>query len=151
MPKLRIEVVVSATPEACFDLSLSVDAHVASMGRTRERAVGGVTSGTMRLGDTVTWQATHFGRTLKMTSAITAYERPHRFVDEQQRGPFRNWWDEHTFTDLGGGRTRMVETAEFASRASPTFDRFVLGPYLRRLLTRRARWLRGELEAATTL
>jgi ligand-binding SRPBCC domain-containing protein len=41
-----------------------------------------------------------------MTCAITEYEYPYRFVDEQQRGPFRRWWDEHSFTATGSARLR---------------------------------------------
>lgn len=67
------------------------------------------------LGDTVTWRGRHFGIPFTMTSAITAYEAPHRFVDEQVRGPFRRWWHEHTFVTVeerGGGspeRTLMID------------------------------------------
>jgi hypothetical protein len=43
-----------------------------------ERAVGGVTSGIMKLGDTVTWRARHFGIVFRMTSAITEYQYPRR-------------------------------------------------------------------------
>jgi hypothetical protein len=48
-----------------------------------ELAIGGVTSGIMKLGDTVTWRARHFGMIFQMTSAITEYQYPSRFVDEQ--------------------------------------------------------------------
>jgi hypothetical protein len=65
----RIETIINAPAGACFDLSLS-----------------GVTVGVMKLGDTVTWQARHFGIPFRMTSAITEYEHPGRFVDEQLRG-----------------------------------------------------------------
>ena len=42
----------------------------------------------MSLGQTVTWQARHFGLPFRMTSKITEYERPTHFVDEQVSGPF---------------------------------------------------------------
>jgi hypothetical protein len=67
------------------------------------------------LGDTVTWRARHFGIVFRMTSAITEYDYPTRFVDEQQRGPFRRWWHEHTFTAMPGGRTQMIDVVEFQS------------------------------------
>jgi len=82
---------------ACFELSLSVDAHTASMLVSEERAIDGVTSGALSLGDVVTWQARHFGTRFTMTSAITAYAPPSRFVDEQQHGPFTSWWHEHLY------------------------------------------------------
>ncbi len=46
-------------------------------------------SGVMRLGDTVTWEAVHFGVRQHLTMQITAYERPYQFTDEMVRGVFR--------------------------------------------------------------
>src|SRR6266487_7011670 len=110
MRSIRLETVIAAPIGDCFDLSLSVDAHRASMSQSGERAIGGVTSGVMKLGDTVTWRARHFGIPVRMTSAITEYERPVRFVDEQQRGPFERWRHEHIFTAVDDGtKTLMVD------------------------------------------
>ena len=79
MPAIRLETVIAAPIGDCFALSLSVDAHTASMSKSGERASGGFTSGAMRLGDTVTWRARHFGIAFRMTSMITEYEYPNRF------------------------------------------------------------------------
>jgi ligand-binding SRPBCC domain-containing protein len=114
-----------------------------------ERAIGGVTSGTMKLGDIVTWRARHFGITFRMTSAITEYQYPGRFVDEQQRGPFRRWWHEHTFTAMANGATRMTDAVGFRSPLGPLgrmADRLVLGRYLPYLLRQRNAWLKSTLE-----
>ena len=97
MPRIELVTNVPATPEQCFELSLSVDAHQASMSDSGERAVAGIQSGVMNLGDTVTWKAKHFGIEFTMTSVISHYDSPHRFVDEQVSGPFRRWWHEHRF------------------------------------------------------
>jgi ligand-binding SRPBCC domain-containing protein len=140
---------IAAPVGDCFDLSLSVDAHTASMRTSGERAIGGVTSGTMKLGDTVTWRARHFGITFRMTSAITEYQYPGRFVDEQQRGPFRRWWHEHTFTAMANGATRMTDAVEFRSPLGPLgtmADRLVLSHYLPYLLRQRNAWLKSTLE-----
>ena len=56
MPNLSLETVIAADIDDCFDLSLSIDAHTASMDASDERAVAGVTTGTMGPGDTVTWR-----------------------------------------------------------------------------------------------
>jgi len=61
MPLIRLETYINAPIERCFDLSLSVDLHRHSVAQTREHPVAGVTSGVMKLGDTVTWEAIHFG------------------------------------------------------------------------------------------
>lgn len=52
MPLIDLATLVRANPERCFELSLSVDAHTASMADSAERAVGGVISGVMGLGAT---------------------------------------------------------------------------------------------------
>lgn len=46
--------------ELVFDLSLDIDVHRVSMSATNERAIAGVTSGMVHLGETVAWRATPF-------------------------------------------------------------------------------------------
>ncbi|MBM9459583.1 SRPBCC family protein [Nocardioides sp. zg-536] len=147
MPVLEIVTRIPAPPERCFELSLSVDAHTASMAGSGERIVGGVRSGAMGLGDEVTWRARHFGIPFTMTSRITAYDAAHRFVDEQVRGPFGRWWHEHRFTEAPGG-TEVVDLVEFSSPLGPlgrAVDVLVLTRYIARLLEQRNRWLVAEL------
>ncbi|WP_408907745.1 SRPBCC family protein, partial [Streptomyces albidoflavus] len=71
-----------------------------------------VTTGTMALGDTVTWRARHFGVVWRMASRITAYDHPTHFVDEQTAGPFHHWWHARHFTPDGRGGTRNPACAE---------------------------------------
>jgi ligand-binding SRPBCC domain-containing protein len=149
---IRLETVIDAPTDNCFGLSLSVDAHTASMRRSRERAIGGVTSGIMKLGDTVTWRARHFGIVFQMTSAITEYQYPSRFVDEQLHGPFRRWWHEHTFTATANSSTVMTDVVRFQSPLGPLgclADCLVLDRYLPHLLRQRNAWLKTTLEART--
>jgi ligand-binding SRPBCC domain-containing protein len=151
VPRIVLETRIPAPAQRCFDLSLSVDAHTASMARSGERIVSGVRSGAMALGDTVTWRARHFGVRFTMTSQITELAGPTRFVDEQVSGPFRRWWHEHVFEERDG-TTLMTDTVEFASPLGPVgglVDRLVLTRYLTRLLTERNRWLTHALTEAT--
>jgi ligand-binding SRPBCC domain-containing protein len=119
------------------------------MSASGERAIRGVTSGLLRLGDTVTWRARHFGVPFAMTSRISGYEAPYRFVDEQIAGPFRRWWHEHRFEPVPEG-TLMTDVAEFESPAGP-FGRMVnaavLTKYMRRLLQQRNEWLASMLSS----
>jgi ligand-binding SRPBCC domain-containing protein len=143
VPTIVLTTEIPASPEACFAESLSVDAHTASMSRSGERAVAGVTSGGMVLGETVTWRARHFGMPFRMTSRISVHDAPHRFVDEQLAGPFRRWWHEHRFEAVPGG-TLMTDVVEYTSPAGPLgrlVDRLVLTRYLTGLLSVRNRWL----------
>ena len=133
-----------------FDLSLSIDAHLASQAAADERAVGGVTTGVIGLGEEVTWRATHFHVPFTMTSRITALDRPHRFVDEQVRGPFRRFHHEHEFHPSGPG-TVMVDRISFDAPLGPIgrlVERAVLGSYLERLIVERGRFLKAAAESA---
>lgn len=123
--------------ERLFDVSIDIDEHVSSMSDSGERAIGGVTGGAIGLGESVTWRARHFGVRFTMTSTITAWDRPHRFVDEQTRGPFRSFRHEHAFSHEGDHST-MVDTITLASPLGGRLvERVILVPYLRRLIRRR--------------
>ncbi|MBG0741750.1 SRPBCC family protein [Paeniglutamicibacter antarcticus] len=82
-----------------FDLAHSIDAHEDSMAQSREKAVAGVTSGLISLGEEVTWRAWRFGVPLQMTSRITQMESPDYFIDEQVKGPFRRFRHNHEQTN----------------------------------------------------
>jgi ligand-binding SRPBCC domain-containing protein len=143
VPHIVLTTEIAAPARECFDLSLSVDAHTASMSRSGERVVAGIASGVMGLGDSVTWRARHFGIPFTMTSQITEYEAPHRFVDEQMTGPFGQWWHEHSFEETDG-TTVMTDVVEFASPLGllgRLVDATVLTRYMTRLLRQRNLWL----------
>lgn len=134
--------------EALFDLSLDIDAHVGSMRRSAESAVEGVTHGRIGLGESVTWRARHFGIWFRLTTKITALERPRLFVDEQTRGPFRTFRHEHTFREHPEGGSVMVDSITLASPVLGfVIDRAILVPYLRRLIQQRNAFLLDTLDA----
>jgi ligand-binding SRPBCC domain-containing protein len=146
---IRLETVIAAPIGGCFDLSLSVEARTASMSQSGERAIGGMTSGVLKLGDMVTWRARHFGIAFRMSSAITGYEYPNWFVDEQRHGPFRRWWHEHAFMAIADGATTMTDIVEFRSPLGilgAVADRLVLDRYLAHSLRQRNTWLKTALE-----
>ena len=148
VPTLELVTHIAAQPAELFDLSLDVGAHTASMSGSGERIVGGVRTGRMKLGDTVTWSARHFGIPWRMTSRISAYERPVRFVDEQVRGPFRSWHHEHSFTwDPATETTVMRDVISFAAPfgiIGRVVERLVLRGYMERLIASRNKHLSAQ-------
>jgi ligand-binding SRPBCC domain-containing protein len=120
-----------------FAVSLDIGAHLESMRSSGERAVAGVTSGRIGLGESVTWKARHLGVVWTMTSRITALSEGESFTDEQVSGPFRVFRHTHVFEETPAG-SRMTDRIEVAS---PVFgrlaERLVLVPYLRRLIATR--------------
>jgi ligand-binding SRPBCC domain-containing protein len=150
VPVIRLETVVHASPERCFDLARDVEAHVGSTAATRERAVAGVTSGLLGPGDEVTWEATHLGVRQRLTSRITFFDRPRMFEDVMVRGTFRSFTHTHEFRPIAGG-TLMVDTFRYASPLGPLgvlADKLFLERYMRRLLTDRAAYLKRAAEAS---
>ncbi len=128
--------VLATDPASAFDVSLDVDFHLESMSESGESIVGGVDRGSMQLGDTVTWRARHFGIWWTMTSTITEFDRPHVFVDEQARGPFKRFRHVHRFEEVDGG-TRMTDEVSFEAPLGPlglVAERFALGSYLPKLI-----------------
>lgn len=129
--------------EAAFDLSLNIDAHVGSMAASGERVVAGVAEGIIALGEFVTWRARHFGVTWTMTSKVTEWDRPHRFVDEQVHGPFKSFWHEHVFTPVEHG-TQLQDRVRFEAPLGVLgrlAERLVLARYLPHLIDVRNEYL----------
>jgi ligand-binding SRPBCC domain-containing protein len=87
------------------------------------------------------------GLPIRWRSEITAWEPPHRFVDEQRRGPYRAWIHEHTFEEHDGG-TLCRDHVRCAHFGGPLVHRFLVRPDVERIFAYRAAALRelfGEI------
>lgn len=149
MPLIRLEMYINAPLERCFDLSLSVDLHHHSVAHTHERPVAGITSGVMTLGDTVTWEAVHFGIKQHLTSKITACERPYHFTDEMVKGIFQEIIHRHEFVSHSPG-TLMIDLFEFRAPLGilgKLAEVLFLKHYMKGLLFTRNRYLKQVAEA----
>jgi ligand-binding SRPBCC domain-containing protein len=153
MARIRLQTAIAAPVELVFDLARDIDFHQRSMAETGERAVAGRTSGLIELGETVTWRASQFGLTWSLTSRVTEFDRPVRFVDEQAGGPFAWFRHEHQFESAEGG-TLMIDEWEHQlpfGLVGRVVDWLVVGRRMRSLLRRRNRFLAREAEVASLL
>lgn len=139
MPTIKLVTKIKSTIDICFDLARSIDLHKISTEHTNEQAIAGKISGLIELNETVTWEAIHFGVKQKLTSKITAFNRPNYFVDEQLHGAFKSIYHEHTFEQIGGN-VIMKDIFEFHSPfglIGKLVNKFILTNYLEKLLVGR--------------
>ena len=139
---------IQAPIGVCFDVARDIDIHVRSMHGTDERAVGGITTGLIQLGEEVTWEARPFGIRQRLTSRITAFDRPRHFRDSQVSGAFRRFDHDHFFSEEAGA-TVMRDVFDFESPMGwlgRCADLLFLRSYMVGLLERRGRVIRETAE-----
>ena len=139
MPSIHITTVIHAPIERCFDLARSIDLHQYTSARTNEKAIAGVTKGLINKGETVTWEAKHFGILQTLTSEITKMERPYGFEDCMVKGAFKKIKHLHTF-EKNGEQTIMKDMFEFESPLGflgKLFNKIILTNYMKRFLLER--------------
>lgn len=151
MPIIELTTIIDADINICFDLARSIDLHSISTKKTKEQAIAGVTTGLIGFNETVTWQATHFGVRQKLTSRITAYERPFHFRDEQVKGTFDYIKHDHLFR-THNNTTIMTDRFDFGSPfgvLGNIFNRLVLTTYLKKFLEKRNQVIKEYAENGT--
>ena len=149
MSRIRLETSIGAPVERVFDVARDIDVHQRSVAHTHERAIAGRLSGRIGPGETVTWEARHFGRRWSLTSRITAFEPPTMFIDEQVSGPFRSFRHEHRFRPVDGGTLMTDDWLHLApfGALGRLVDRLVLDRYMRGLLRTRNAGVKREAES----
>ena len=135
MHLVELETKITAPPERCFLLSLSIDLHMDSTASTSETAITGVTHGLIGPNQTVTWRGRHFGLMLEHTSLIDRYDPPRYFRDVMIKGHFRSFEHEHFFEPISDGSTIMRDRLQFVAPLAP-LGKLAETLFLRRYLTR---------------
>lgn len=136
---IRLETLINAPTDRCFDLSRSIDLHVISTKDSDERPVAGRISGLIEFGETVTWEARHFLVRQTLTTAITLYDRPFHFKDVMVKGAFKSMEHDHLFKSKNG-ITLMTDIFAYEvpyGIIGSLFNRCVLKRYMTKLLRHR--------------
>jgi hypothetical protein len=109
----------------------------------------------MKQGALIDYRLRLRGIPIRWQSEITAWEPPHRFVDEQCRGPYRRWIHEHTFAGRDGG-TLARDRVQYAVPGGSLVDYLFVARDLKRVFAFRQETLRrifeqeaGESDVAT--
>lgn len=139
MPTIVLETLINATADVCFDLMRDIRIHTETTAQTNEKAVAGVTDGMIGLGQTVTFEGTHFGMRQRLTVKVTEFERPRLFVDEMIEGRFRSFKHIHEFVP-NLGKTLMRDTLIWTSPfgiLGKFVDKLLLENHLLELVTTR--------------
>ena len=149
MPLIKLETIINAPVERVFDLARSIDLHKDSMSKYDEKAVAGKTSGLIEMNETVTWEATHFGVRQKLTSRITAFDRPNYFRDSMVSGAFTRFDHDHFFEEYSGG-TLLKDEFDFDSPLGilgNIADFLFVESHLRKMLEERNRLIKRIAES----
>ena len=86
----------------------------------------------MKVGTLIDYRVRLRGIPMRWQSEITEWEPPHRFMDEQRRGPYRQWIHEHTFTSQDGG-TMAKDTVRYAVLGGAIVQRLFVTSELKRI------------------
>ena len=97
---------------------------------------------TMREGTQLDYRLRIHGLPVRWRTRITAWQPPHRFVDEQIRGPYRQWIHEHTFEPRDGG-TLVRDLVRYAAPFDFLVHRWLVRPDVEKIFAYRAQALSG--------
>jgi ligand-binding SRPBCC domain-containing protein len=85
------------------------------------------------------------GLSIRWRSCISTWEPPHRFVDTQLRGPYRQWIHEHQFYDEGES-TMMQDTIRYKVRGGRLINHFFVKKDVLKIFRYRTEYLRDHFE-----
>ena len=132
----------------CFDLIRDIRIHTQTTAQPNEKAVAGVIGGKIGLGQTVTFEGTHFGMRQHLTVKVVEFDRPRRFVDAMTKGAFKSFVHLHELEPCDGG-TLMRDTLIWESPfgiLGKIVDKFLLATHLTKLVSTRNAKLKALAE-----
>jgi len=95
----------------------------------------------MQAGTLIDYKLRIHGVPVRWQTEITVWQPPHRFVDEQKRGPYRLWIHEHRF-ETKAGRTLCTDHVRYAVPGGELVHRLFVRRDVERIFTFRELKLR---------
>ncbi len=112
MTKIELTTFIKGQASDAFELSLNIDFHMESVKNTNEKAISGVTSGQISLGQSVTFRGKHFGLFLTHTSKIVQMVKNQSFTDVMTKGHFTYFVHQHLF-EQNDGIVKMTDILKY--------------------------------------
>jgi len=103
----------------------------------------------MRVSTLIDYRLRVRGVPVRWRTRINVWDPPHRFVDEQIRGPYRRWLHEHTF-ELRDGGTLARDLVQYAVALDVLVHRWLVRPDIERIFRFRAQAMRKHFSANMT-
>jgi ligand-binding SRPBCC domain-containing protein len=103
----------------------------------------------MREGALIDYRLRVHGIPLRWRTRINVWQPPHRFVDEQLRGPYRQWIHEHAFEASDGG-TLARDVVGYAVPLEFLLHRWFVRPDIEKIFRFRSEALRKRFAAKTS-
>lgn len=101
----------------------------------------------MKPGTVIDYRIRLHGFPIRWRTLISEWEPPHRFVDEQIRGPYRWWRHTHRFEACAQG-TRVIDEVEYAAPLAWLSERLLVRRDLERIFDYRGEALQRHLTGA---
>ena len=76
----------------------------------------------MREGAVIDYQLKLNGIPMNWKTLISKWNPPHEFVDEQLKGPYKQWIHRHTFTELAPDKTLIQDEVKYRLPLEPLGD-----------------------------
>ena len=144
---------IAAPIERCFRLSTSIDLVQRTLGMRPSAKESKKIAGMIEAGDQLVWRGWKFGLPAMHETLITAYDRPIHFQDTMGRGRFSRFQHNHWFraAETATGEVTVLEDqVQFAlplGWAGAVVGRWIMVPYIRRLVRRRFALLKQVAES----
>ena len=94
----------------------------------------------MKVGTLLDYRLRLHGIPIRWQSEISVWEPPHRFIDRQIKGPYRQWVHEHTFSAHQGG-TLVGDSVTYAVAGGRIIQMLLVAPDLDKVFAYRHRTL----------
>ena len=89
---------------------------------------------TMQTGSVIDYRLRLHGIPIRWRTEISDWDPPHRFTDQQLKGPYQLWKHTHTFETTSNG-TNVVDNVDYIVPGGRLIDRLFVRPDLRKIFT----------------